>query len=299
MVPFLLFASPLSSAPSGAVPGVVAPSLPSGSHASQARSLRLRRSVLDAGESPKERLVWADEFSKPGRPDPASWTFETGFSRNEELQWYQAANARVEGGNLVIEGRRERVPNPGYEAGSTDWRKKREFAEYTSACVKTMGLRTWQYGRFEIRAKIIAKPGLWPAIWTLGAERPWPLCGEIDIMEHYQNSLLANTVYSKDGGIWETAKIPLADITKGDPKWDQKFHVWRMDWDESSIKLSLDGRLLNETDTTNTRNPDGFNPFHQPHYILLNLAIGSTGGDPSGTEFPSRYEIDYVRVYQR
>lgn len=45
--------------------------------------------------------------------------------------------------------------------------------------------------------------------------------------------------------------------------------------------------------------PDGFNPFKQPHYILLNLAIGGdSGGDPLRT-FPKRYVIDYVRVYQK
>ncbi|CAN5725032.1 hypothetical protein BH11ARM2_BH11ARM2_22720 [soil metagenome] len=249
-------------------------------------------------EPSKLRLVWADEFRKPGRPDPANWTYERGFERNQELQWYQPENARVEGGKLVIEGRRERVRNPNYEAGSPDWRKNREFAEYTSACVKTMGLHSWQYGRFEVKARISARPGLWPAIWTLGVEHPWPQCGEVDILEHYDRSILANTVYGPGGGTWDSAKIPYEQIAGKDKDWDRKFHTWRMDWDASSIKLSLDGRLLNETDVTKTLNPDGVNPFHQPHYLLLNLAIGSNGGDPSATEFPTRYEIDYVRVYQ-
>jgi beta-glucanase (GH16 family) len=88
-----------------------------------------------------------------------------------------------------------------------------------------------------------------------------------------------------------------------DPKWDEKFHIWRMDWDEKAIKLYLDNELLNTIDLTKTLNPKGQkirNPFHQKHYLLLNLAIGgNAGGDPSKTEFPSKYEIDYVRVYQQ
>ena len=73
-----------------------------------------------------------------------------------------------------------------------------------------------------------------------------------------------------------------------------------MDWDEKSIRLYLDDELLNETDLSTTVNPDGFQPFHQPHYVLLNLAIGGqNGGDPSNTKFPTRYEVDYVRVYQK
>jgi beta-glucanase (GH16 family) len=72
-----------------------------------------------------------------------------------------------------------------------------------------------------------------------------------------------------------------------------------MDWDESWLRIYLDDQLLNEQDLTKTVNPYGFNPFHQPQYLLLNLAIGATGGDPSQTAFPTRYEIDWVRVYQK
>jgi beta-glucanase (GH16 family) len=71
-----------------------------------------------------------------------------------------------------------------------------------------------------------------------------------------------------------------------------------MDWDKDKIRLYVDDQLLNEVSLTETINPDGFNPFLQPHYILLNLAVGGNGGDPSGTRFPVKYEVDYVRVYQ-
>jgi len=249
--------------------------------------------------APAYSLVWADEFDRDGRPDPAHWVYENGFVRNKELQWYQPDNARIEKGCLVIEGRRERVKNPKYDATSDRWQLNREYAEYTSACVKTKGKHSWLYGRFEVRARIKAQKGLWPAIWTLGDEGPWPSNGEIDILEFYQNSILANTAYGTGGGVWKTVKTPYQHFTAKDPKWDEKFHVWRMDWDENSIKLYLDDELLNETDVTQTVNPDGKNPFRQKQYILLNLAIGSTGGDPSGTAFPTKYEIDYVRVYQR
>lgn len=87
-----------------------------------------------------------------------------------------------------------------------------------------------------------------------------------------------------------------------DPDWSGKFHVWRMDWDEKAIRLYVDDTLLNTTDLKDTfnKNPEGKNPFHQPHYILLNLAIGgANGGDPSKTDFPARFEVDYVRIYQK
>ncbi len=72
-----------------------------------------------------------------------------------------------------------------------------------------------------------------------------------------------------------------------------------MEWDADFIKLYLDHELINEVPLADFTNADGFNPFRQPYYILLNLAIGSNGDDPSGTTFPRRFEVDYVRVYQR
>ena len=249
-------------------------------------------------------LVWSDEFETPGRPDPANWTYETGFVRNEELQWYQPENAYCEGGYLVIEGRRDSVPNPQYDPDSDDWRARRPFATYTSACLTTQGLHRWRYGRLEVRARIETRPGLWPAIWTLGEGHEWPTGGEIDLMEYYRDLILANAAWAGPNrfqAIWDDAKIPLAHF--GDSTWSGQFHVWRMDWTEAEIALSLDGELLNTISLDSTLNQRGpvRNPFRETeHYLLLNLAIGGTqGGDPADTPFPSRYEIDYVRVYQR
>lgn len=249
------------------------------------------------------KLVWADEFDKPGAPDPMKWTFETGFVRNQELQWYQPQNARCENGLLIIEGKRERLPNPRYEAGSGDWKGNREFAEYTAASLTTGGLHSWKYGRFEMRAKIDTRSGLWPAFWTVGVAGEWPSNGEIDIMEFYRGKLLANVAWGTDRrwtAKWDSVARPVSEL--GDADWANKFHVWRMDWDENTIKLYVDDTLLNTTDLKDTINGDGSgkNPFHQPHSIILNLAIGGqNGGDPAGTKFPSLFEVDYVRVYQK
>jgi beta-glucanase (GH16 family) len=139
------------------------------------------------GPSPEDwDLVWADEFEEDGRPDPRDWNCDTGFLRNQELQWYQPDNARCENGLLIIEGRRERRRNPNYDPASDDWRKNREYADYTSASMMTSGKQSWQYGRFEMRGRIDTGAGLWPAFWTLGVAGGWPDGGEIDIMEYYR-----------------------------------------------------------------------------------------------------------------
>jgi len=256
-------------------------------------------------EIPGMKLVWADEFNSSSKPNPEFWKYEKGFVRNEELQWYQEENASCSNGVLLIEGRREEISNSKYQAGSQNWRTNRKTAHYTSASINTRGQKQWLYGKFEIRARIDTTLGSWPAIWTLGVAKQWPSNGEIDIMEFYRvnnmPTVLANSAWGTDKyyvAKWDTERIPYAHFLAKDPEWTKKFHIWRMDWTKESIKLYLDDELLNTTLLSETINPDGFNPFTQPQYLLLNLAIGGNGGNPDQSKFPIKCEVDYVRVYQ-
>ncbi len=247
-------------------------------------------------------LVWADEFTTEGVPDINKWNHENGFVRNHELQYYQPENAFCKNGLLVIEARKENKPNPGYEAGSKDWRKSSPSIEYTSSCIRTKGKHSWLYGRFEIRAKIDISAGIWPAWWTLGIDKGWPSNGEIDIMEYYRGKLLANIAClgADKKAEWYSNKFSTDSL--GGKQWANAFHVWRMDWTKEFIALYLDNQLLNKVSLDKLVNKDGsgFNPFTQPHYMLLNMAIGGdNGGDPSTTSFPKKFEVDYVRVYQK
>lgn len=249
---------------------------------------------------PGYKLVWADEFDKDGPPDPNKWKSETGFERNEELQWYQPDNSRCQGGMLVIEAKKIRVENPAYIHGSRDWRKNRPAAEYTSGSLITVAGNEWHFGRAEVRARFKALPGLWPAIWTTGLGR-WPHAGEIDIMEYYQGKILANFVWAGKGGkdFWASSHHPIEKF--GKDTWDDRFHHWVTEWDQEKISIFLDGQLLNTLPMKTTTNQHGppMNPFLSPQNFRLNLAIGAAGGDPSKTPFPQRFEVDYVRIYQK
>ena len=259
--------------------------------------------VLCVSAQEKEyQLVWSDEFDVEGKPS-TEWSYESGFVRNEELQWYQSENAYVKDGCLVIEGKKECFNNPHYEAGSSDWRKNREFIHYTSSSLTTKFSQQFLYGRFEIRAKIPVASGAWPAIWLQGNKWEWPNNGEIDIMEYYikdgQPSILANACWGSPEqwkGVWNSAVIPFGHFTEKDPYWADKFHIWRMDWDKAFIHIYLDDELLNKIDLSKTQIANDAVGFK--HYLLLNLAIGSNGGEPDDSQFPLRFYIDYVRVYQ-
>ncbi|WP_423140771.1 glycoside hydrolase family 16 protein [Parablastomonas sp. CN1-191] len=255
---------------------------------------------------PGYALVWSDEFNRDGPPDPARWTFEHGFVRNGEMQWYQPDNARVKNGRLIIEARHEARPNPlfGSAAAKPPFRQ-RAAIQYTSASVTTKGLANWTYGRFEIRARITAEQGLWPALWFVGQDGRWPAGGEIDLMEYYQQRILANFAWPSGvpgKPVWKSARVPVADLA-GNPNWDSTFHLWTMDWDAHGISLQLDGAVINRIDlaTIDASLPKGAaNPFRRPQYLIINLALGGQRGGPlKDTRFPSRFEVDYVRVYQR
>ncbi len=228
-------------------------------------------------------LAWSDEFNGTSI-DTSNWKFETGGGGwgNNELEYYtnRSDNARIENGNLVIEGRKESYNG----------------ASYTSARLKSQGLRNWTYGKVEARMKLPAGQGIWPAFWMLGeniSQVNWPACGEIDIMEHINNeSLVHGTIHwDNNGHAYYGTASPNIDVTQ--------YHVYSVEWNASSIKWFVDGTQYLEANIAN--NINGTDEFHKPFFILFNLAIGGDwpGSPNSSTAFPAKMYVDYVRVYKQ
>jgi beta-glucanase (GH16 family) len=249
------------------------------------------------------KLVWADEFNTDGAPDEKNWNYETGFMRNEENQWYQKENAVCKDGFLIIEARNENKANPNFVSKThRNFAKSRDSIKVTSSCLITREKHSWQYGRFEMRAKIPVGNGMWPAFWSLGTKGNWPENGEIDIMEYFTGKLLANAAWKSNepNTAWDSSAFKLSDFK--DKEWADTFHIWKMDWDAHSIKLYVDDQLLNEINVDKTINAPNQNiiPFQQPHYLLVNLAVGGiNGGEFTKADLPAKYVIDYIRVYQK
>ena len=250
------------------------------------------------------KLVWADEFNQPGLPDPAKWNYETGFVRNREAQYYTDArpeNARMANGCLVIEARKEQLKNPGFDATAKpdDWQRSREFAAYTSASLTSKA--SWKYGRIEVRAKLPYGRGVWPAIWTVGANVGtvgWPRCGEIDIMEMV--GFKPDMIY---GHIHTLESITTKKIKDGTgikvPGASDDFHVYAIEWDADKMDFFVDNKKYYTYHKGNDSEASW--PFDKPQYLILNLAIGGAWGGAKGIDdaiFPQRFYIDYVRVYQ-
>ena len=236
-------------------------------------------------------LVWSDEFSQPdgSSPDPSKWTYDTGGGGwgNSELEYYTSRtnNARIEGGNLVIEARQESF------GGSS----------YTSARMKTQGLISWDYGRIEARIKIPRGQGIWPAFWVMGTNITsvgWPTCGEVDIMENIgkEPTLVHGTAhgpgYSGGNGISGPCGL------FGGGAYADNFHIYALEWTTNKLAWFVDGQQY--WSVTPASLPTGSTwVFTKPQFILLNVAVGGQWpGNPDGTTvFPQQMLVDYVRVY--
>ena len=250
------------------------------------------------------QLVWSDEFDYKGKPDPSKWTYELGFVRANEKQYYTDSlnNARVENGNLIIEARKERIENntpPFHERPS--YVNEIEYADYTSASLTTMGVKDWKYAKIEIKAKLPKGRGTWPAFWMLGknwGETPWPECGELDIMEHvgYDPGVVHGTIHTKAyNHVLKTQKGKTIIVENP----FDKYHVYAMEWTPEKIEFLVDGKVYNSIENEHKTTDEW--PFDQAFHLKLNLAIGGGWGGQKGIDdsiFPQQMVVDYVRVYQ-
>lgn len=239
-------------------------------------------------------LVWHDEFDVPGQPDPTRWDWDesgTGMGNNE-AQYYtrnRPANARVEGGELVITARREDTLTCWYGP-----------CKFTSARLVTRGRASWLYGRVDVRAKLPKGKGVWPAIWMLPEKSPygaWPGSGEIDIMEHvgHEPTRIYGTVHTQAYN-HKIGTSSGSSTTVSDPS--SNWHVYSLEWGPDSLFIGVDGVRYHRFGNQRTWQTW---PFDQPFHLLLNFAVGGEWGGAQGidtTVFPQEFRVDWVRVYK-
>ena len=253
-------------------------------------------------------LVWGDEFEdgavymagQTNAVDPTKWYHQTfapggGSWFNGEEQHYTnlTTNSYVSNGTLKIKAIKETYTSP--ENGTTK--------SYTSARLNSKF--AFRYGRVDVRAKLPAEQGTWPAIWTLGqnitetgaywqtqgyATTPWPACGEIDIMEQDTNKAITSGAFhfpNAQGSHTYTYNNINVDDTAG------TWHDYSMIWTEDSITLMVDGVAFHDTSAVD------MSYFQNNHFLLLNVAMGGALGGTIDPNFSSAImEIDYVRVYE-
>lgn len=248
-------------------------------------------------------LVWADEFDAPGVVNSSNWHHQTqiivpgvGWANNEEQHYTNRIdNSFVDNtGSLNIVAKRETFNDQGLTKNYTSARLNSKFA--------------FTFGRIDVRAKLPAWDGTWPAIWTLGKNinedgaywdnqgygtTPWPTCGEIDIMEHglgtiNKTSSALHTNSSSGNTVNYNSQI-ISDVATN-------WHIYSVNWSPNQITFLVDNVPFYTYNPT-IKNLDTW-PFFEDQFIILNVAMGGISGgiDPnvsSGTMF-----VDYVHVYQ-
>lgn len=255
-------------------------------------------------------LVWSDEFSG-SEIDRSKWTFDIGNWLtdkdgngvtpgwgNNEKEYYTDSdeNAFINDGKLVIKAKKEKVTD---QFGTYD---------YTSAKLKSKGLFSKKYGRYEIKAKLPVGKGLWPAIWMLPEDDKygtWAASGEIDIVEGWGSKphTVAGTIHYGEG--WPNNKHTGKEFELPKNRGMDSWHTYALEWEPGELRWYVDGELYQTQNNWYSKGKDNaanFSypaPFDQEFYLVMNLAVGGWfDGDPDeNTKFPSQMEIDYVRVY--
>lgn len=245
-------------------------------------SLSLACSANETAVSPVNASKW---FHQTQLPNGHSW-----FSNEQQHYTNRITNAYVSDGTLKIVAKKETFTDQG------------QTKQYTSARLNSK--LAFKYGRVEVRAKLPAGAGTWPAIWTLGKNikevgaywqtqgygtTSWPSCGEIDIMEHWGSrpNFVQSAMHTKSSSGdtvnkgWQTIATATTD-----------FHIYTMDWSAESIVFSVDNKVhyRYQPRIKNSRTW----PFDKEQYLILNLAIAS---DIDSSFNGAKMEIDYVRVY--
>lgn len=234
------------------------------------------------------KLVWFDEFTQPGLPDPQKWDYDIGGNGwgNQEKQIYTRADpktASVRNGSLFITA------------------YKTPDGQYHSARLVSKARGGWKYARIEIRARLPRGNGVWPTIWMLPIEEEygdWPDSGEIDILEfagHTPDSIYTSihtASYNQSLGTKKTKAhyLPM--------NW-QDFHVFAIEWLENHIYFKIDGKTVYQF--RKEKDDETVWPFDQAFQLILNLAVGGTFGGEKGIDdqiFPQSMEIDYIRISQ-
>jgi beta-glucanase (GH16 family) len=232
----------------------------------------------DTAAKPVYSLVWSDDFDG-ATIDETKWNFETGIAVNNEKEYYQASNASIEDGNLVITAKKESVGG----------------MSYTSARMNTLGKFSQTYGRIEARIKLPMGQGMWPAFWMLGDNIntvSWPQCGELDIMEHINaTSTIYGTMHWNVNGHAQYGST--IQSTPGE------YHLYAIEWDKNEIRWYVDNTLFQTGNIKDNVNTTG--AFHLPFFIVVNLAVAGDfpGANVDESLLPEKMYVDYVKVYKQ
>ncbi|HZC43911.1 MAG TPA: family 16 glycosylhydrolase [Acidobacteriaceae bacterium] len=257
---------------------------------------------------PSGTLVWSDEFNNTtetnAQANPQVWTYDTGNGGfgNHELENYCAWGSTASPCSTA---------NPNAYVGTDGYlhivARQLSAGVYTSARLKTQGLFSFQYGRFEVRARVPEAQGFWPAAWLMGnniVTNPWPACGEQDVLERVNAATTPDWNEGSIHGSGFTGEALGTTYHFPSGQTAAAWHTYGMIWTKGSVSYYVDDPTkpyVSYTRSSISGLKGAVWPFDagQSNFILLNVAIGGyyPGAPNASTPFPSQMLVDYVRIY--
>ena len=263
----------------------------------------------EATEDDNYEMVWADDFNKT-ELDTSKWDYELGSIRGVEQEHYvnDPENVYVKDGQLVLQ-----VTNRDKEDQYKNPRGNRQVI-YNSGSIRTHGKQEFLYGRIEMKAKLPKGKGAFPAFWTLGSDftldgrisseqgAPWPVCGEIDIMEMIgaadgdaggnSNRKVYQTLHAGSVADVDHSKS-VSTYTLPEGIFNDDYHIFGVDWSKNKLEFYVDDKIVGSFDYGD--NEEYKRCFNRPQYIQLNLATGGNWAGDAGNDLAGqKYEVDYV-----
>ena len=239
------------------------------------------------------KLLWSDEFQSQSALNSSIWKPENGDGTeyrnrgwgNQERQYYLA--------NQISFNSQDGLNINASTKGAENYKCYYGTAcEWVSSKYVSKGLVGFKYGRIEARIKGPVGNGSWAAFWLLGAnidERPWPGCGEIDVVELLGRD--PNTVYGTPHGPASGQSY----TTESQNGLSNEFHNYAVDWLPDQITWYLDGKPYGSLNRSSLVDPEHTWVFDHEYYLLMNLAMGGTfGGAIDANLHDSKMSIQWI-----
>ncbi|MBT9393436.1 glycoside hydrolase family 16 protein [Hymenobacter sp. NST-14] len=258
------------------------------------------------------QLVWLEDFDtyrdvadmqarSPWKFTPD--TYRTLVNNAGEDEYYDPHAAELHEGTLHLIARplpepllyrysyggRDTVKVLHFESGwlslKSDYQPRREWGD----TARWPGNRGVQYGLFEIRCRLGAGAGTWPAFWLFNGPT------EIDVLESLDHRSFSNNLH------WNPSNGPARSRqaefqARGGADLAAAFHTYTVSWTAQAVSFYLDGRLLRTIPATELPT------FPAPADIIVNQAV--LAGAPATTwagppdQRHSTLIVDYIKVYK-